>query len=99
VLDDSTSLKQLELAADGKPLNILCRCTSYAQVRAAVLSGQCAALVPNFVAKDLEKQECRMKPIPKITTGIVAEWNPAFRGFNPRSDETIEWAVEKWLSD
>lgn len=97
VLDDSSSLEELELAANGGSLNITCRCTSYAQVRAAVLSGQCAALVPDFMAGDLKSTSSKVVKLPKLKLTLTAVWNPTVLKSRPGAQTVVEWAVRRWL--
>lgn len=97
VLDDSSSLEELESAARGERLNIACRCTSYAQVRAAVLSRQCAALVPDFMAEDLKHPACKMVQLPNMKLSLTAVWNPTSLKSRPSSQTVVDWAVKQWL--
>jgi DNA-binding transcriptional LysR family regulator len=98
VLDDSTSLRDLEQAAGGKPLTIVCRCTSYAQVRAAVLSGECAALVPDFMVSDLNAGACSIRSIPRLRMELNAVWNPSALRFNPALSDLVNWAAKSWFT-
>jgi DNA-binding transcriptional LysR family regulator len=98
VLDDSSSHEEMLAAYPGDAPQIGCLCTSYAQVRSAVLSGACAAIIPEFMAHDLETK-CRLLKLPnaKPIMSLSVVWNPTSLHSRPSTEVLVEWAVKKWL--
>ncbi len=98
VLEDSSLHEEMLAAFSGEAPQIACLCTSYAQVRSAVLSGACAAMIPEFMAHDLESR-CRLLKLPNATPimRLSAVWNPSSLHSRPRTEALVEWAIKKWL--